>query len=128
MLKTGERQLYETEFHAPDGSVIYYESEAVQWRLNDVVLGVIIVARDITTRKKLIIGLAWSEEQFSQLADLAPIGIYLSDLEGNCTYANKTLLDMAGLTMDEASGIGWQSVLHPDDRDAVAESWQKAVI
>jgi PAS domain S-box-containing protein len=67
-----------------------------------------------------------SEERFRFLSGSAPVGIYLTDAEGRCTYANARLLAMSGLTLEESLGYGWSQVIHPDDREAVLEEAAKA--
>ncbi len=78
---------------------------------------------DITEKKKVLEDLRNSEERFRTLTNLAPVGIYLADHKGNCTYANPKWLEMAGLTLEEAMGMGWSEALHPDDRAAIESSW-----
>ena len=60
-----------------------------------------------------------TEERFRTLSASAPVGIYLTDAQGRCTYANARLLTMSGLTLEESLGYGWGQVIHPDDREAV---------
>jgi PAS domain S-box-containing protein len=55
---------------------------------------------------------------FMAFAESAQVGLYLTDAEGGCTYANPRWLEMAGLTMDEARGSGWMRGLHPEDRES----------
>lgn len=68
-----------------------------------------------------------SEDRFRTLAELAPVGVHLSDPEGRCVYANARWCEMAGLSLDQALGDGWLSCLHPDDRDMMAPRWQRMV-
>jgi PAS domain S-box-containing protein len=82
---------------------------------------------DITDRKQIEGALRASEEQFRTLARLAPTGIYLTDLEGNCQYANERWLEMAGLTLEEALGEGWISGLHPENGMRIQDRWQEFV-
>jgi PAS domain S-box-containing protein len=51
-LKTAEPTSYETQFSAPDGSTIYYESRVVPRMLDDQVIGLAVNARDITEHKR----------------------------------------------------------------------------
>lgn len=68
-----------------------------------------------------------SEARFRSLAANAPVGIFMNDPQGGCVYANPHALRLAGLTEDEARGSGWESRLHPEDRERVAREWSEAV-
>ncbi len=57
------------------------------------------------------------------MTDQAPVGVYLTDAQGKCTYVNRCWCEMAGLKCDEALGDGWLRGIHPDDRDAINEGW-----
>ena len=59
------------------------------------------------------------ETRFGALATHAPVGIYIADPAGNCTFFNRCACELIGLSLEEAIGQGWTKALHPDDRDAV---------
>jgi PAS domain S-box-containing protein len=58
----------------------------------------------------------------SLIAEL-PIGVFVTDAGGNCTYTNHTWQKIYGLSFAESLGAGWSSQLHPDDREAVFSNW-----
>lgn len=64
-----------------------------------------------------------SEEKFRSLSACSPIGIFLLDIEGRCTYTNPRCQDLCGLTFEESLGDGWLRSVHPDDRDRVFADW-----
>lgn len=82
------------------------------------------VTQNITERKQAEIKLINSEKKFKTLANTSPVGIYLTDSNGHCTYANPKLLEMVGLTEKDVIGKGWQNAIHPDDLSKVAEKWK----
>jgi PAS domain S-box-containing protein len=66
--------------------------------------------------------------QFRALADLAPVGIYVTDKTGYPTYVNRQWLQTAGMSLEEAldrEGLGSFAVILPDDRKMVAEEWTR---
>ena len=67
-----------------------------------------------------------SEERFSLLSKIAPVGIYLTDSEGECLHINERLEAMLGLTCEEAKGSGWITNIHPAERDKTFQKWQTA--
>jgi PAS domain S-box-containing protein len=91
------------------------------------VIGASKVARDVTERRQSEEALQASEQRFRTLAAHAPVGIFLTDRAGNCSFVNKCWCDMAGLSPEEARGQGWGRALHPDDRERVLREWNAAV-
>lgn len=87
----------------------------------------IAVVEDISERKKNDAALLESEAMFRTLTELSPTGIYLTDVDGACTYVNNKWCEMAGLQQSEVLGVGWINGLHPKDRQRVADSWQSMV-
>ena len=66
--------------------------------------------------------------QFHALADLAPVGIYVTNKEGLPSYVNKKWLESSGMTEEEAferDGLGSMSAILPDDRKTVADEWYR---
>lgn len=79
---------------------------------------------EIKERRRAQTVLRESEERFRTLAATVPVGVYQTDLEGNCVYTNQKWREMAGLSEKEALGRGWARALHPDDRDEVLKNWR----
>ncbi len=84
-------------------------------------------AIDITERRRAQRLLAETQTQFETLADLAPVGIYMTDAEGRCTFVNQHWQHLAGIDAERAAGEGWKHALHPDDRQSVFAAWNKMV-
>ena len=67
-----------------------------------------------------------AEERYAMLAELAPVGIFHTDITGNCLYVNERWSEIAGLSQEEAEGRGWENGLHPEDRERVGAEWYQA--
>ncbi len=67
-----------------------------------------------------------SERRFRTLATHSPVGIFLTDADGECTYVNERWCEMAGITPGQALRRGWSQAIHPDDRDQVVHEWLAA--
>ena len=61
-----------------------------------------------------------SEVRFRNMADHAPVMMWVTDAEGRCTYLNRLWYEFTGQTEAEALGLGWTEATHPDDQ-AMAE-------
>jgi hypothetical protein len=67
--------------------------------------------------------LSKSEERFRILCACSPLGIYLADVSGRCTYMNPRCQEISGLKLEEDLALAWERVVHPDDRDRVVAHW-----
>lgn len=68
-----------------------------------------------------------SEERYRKLADFAPVGIFETDAQGDCTFVNRKWCQIAGLSSEQALGTGWASAIHPDDVPVVEKAWYQLV-
>ena len=57
----------------------------------------------------------------------APIGIFLTDRDGSCTYANPALAVITGQPAAAALGDGWARTIHPEDLARVAGEWSRVL-
>ena len=73
------------------------------------------VVGDMTERKHADDALRESEERFRNMADSAPVMIWVSSLGKLCTFFNKPWLDFTGHAMEQELGDGWASGVHPTD-------------
>jgi PAS domain S-box-containing protein len=83
--------------------------------------------RDITERKQTEEVIRQSELRFRTLTTHAPVGIFLTDSEGDYLFVNKRWCEIAGITPEEATGQGWADALHSEDRQRVSDEWFTAV-
>jgi PAS domain S-box-containing protein len=67
-----------------------------------------------------------SETRFRQVFEESPLGMALTDVEGNILRVNRTLCQMLGYTEDELTELSVARITHPDDRDLDAH-WAQAV-
>jgi PAS domain S-box-containing protein len=66
-----------------------------------------------------------SEEKFRGLSACSPVGIFLTDINGFCTYSNPCVQKIYGLDESDIIGEGWVRAIHPDDRERVVNKWYK---
>jgi PAS domain S-box-containing protein len=87
----------------------------------------IVHYEDVTKQEQATAALEVSERRFRTFAMQAPVGIFETDAAGRCTFINPNFLALTGLSVDEALGDGWRSVLHPADAEVALASWAGAV-
>ncbi|MUH01713.1 response regulator [Scytonema sp. UIC 10036] len=63
------------------------------------------------------------EEMFRSLSVCSPVGIFLTDTLGKCTYINPRYQAIYGMTYEESLGDGWTLAIHPEDRQQVIADW-----
>jgi PAS domain S-box-containing protein len=68
-----------------------------------------------------------SEERFRSLSASAPIGIFLTDAAGSGLYTNPEWQSIAGLSLAQSLGEGWQQAVHPDDAARIFAEWKNAI-
>jgi PAS domain S-box-containing protein len=106
-----------------DLGVVYQFNWSPIIKANSEIIGVSCLKVNITNRKKAENELKAIEDKFRILNELAPVGIYLTDENGNCTYANKLWLEMTGMELKEAINNGWVNALHPNDKEMIQKLW-----
>ncbi len=67
-------------------------------------------------RRETNAALAESEARFRNMADHAPMMMWVTDPRGRCTYANRAWTAFTGQSEEDVLGFGWIEAIHPDDR------------
>jgi PAS domain S-box-containing protein len=81
--------------------------------------GVAIAWRDVTEEVVARKRVEESEARFRNMADHAPVMLWVTDPSGACVYLNRQWFEYTGQHREAALGRGWFSALHPDDVDRV---------
>jgi len=66
-----------------------------------------------------------SDARFLQLANAAPVMIWLASGDGMCTFFNRAWLEFRGRSLEEELGNRWLEGVHPEDRDLCLETFLK---
>ena len=75
---------------------------------------------DIDDRKQ-------AETQWRVLIDAIPHQIWSGSSDGTLDYCNERWRTYMGLEEEDLRGDGWQSMLHPEDRERVLKAWRESV-
>jgi PAS domain S-box-containing protein len=79
------------------------------------------VSVDIEDRKRV-------EIRSRALVDAIPQQIWSGPPDGTVDYCNERWRSYMGLEIEDLRGDGWQTMLHPDDRERVLNAWHEAVV
>jgi len=88
--------------------------------------GSVLVLVDVDALKQVEVAIRSSEARFQLLADTAPVLIWVHDLDG-CQLVNRAYLEYLGVEHAKVDGDGWESFLHPEDREAYLAIYRDAL-
>ncbi|WP_026461868.1 CHASE domain-containing protein [Adhaeribacter aquaticus] len=106
---------HEDVFIRKDGSLFQVTCAARPIFESGTPVATVVEVRDITEERKTQMAFLESESRFQTMADSAPVMIWISDTNSQCIYVNKQWTTFTGQTLEEATGNGYQKVIHPDD-------------
>lgn len=86
----------------------------------------LISATDITERKEAELRLKESENRFREMADSAPVMIWMADENNKNTYLNKKWLEFTGKDISKNNAKGWVSFVHKEDITKAKEKYNEA--
>jgi PAS domain S-box-containing protein len=92
--------------------------------------GLILFLRDVTERRRAAQALMdreqalrESEARFRNMADNAPVMLWMTDAHGACLWLNRQWRDFTGQSPAEGLGMGWLDAVHPEDRALASDSF-----
>ena len=81
---------------------------------------------EIAERTRAEESLRESEERFRQLADAAPVMIWMTDAANACIGVSRAWCTFTGRTPDKELGSGWLDGVHPDDLGSFSAAFTAA--
>ena len=114
------------EASLPPGSIVMFREftfwQLYKWRIIGL-LGLIAIQTSLIVillierrrRRRTMKELTQSETRFRNLADNAPVMIWISGTDKLCTFLNQQYLDFTGSTIEQGLADGWVQAIHPDD-------------
>jgi PAS domain S-box-containing protein len=125
---SGKRITYEMEMPYLTGGTRSIEATYVPDIASDgSIAGLFVLVLDTTERKKVEKALRESEERFRNMADHAPVMIFVTEVDGNCSYVSQSWCDFTGQTAEMGLGRGWVQAVHSEDRDTVKKAYVGAL-
>jgi PAS domain S-box-containing protein len=112
----GQRVEYEAEVDYPGpGSRRYHVIYVPDRDEQNQVIGWITSIVDITERKFAEDKSGESEDRFRNMADHAPVLLWMAGRDKLCNFFNQSWLEFTGRTLEQEIGNGWAEGVHPDD-------------
>jgi PAS domain S-box-containing protein len=110
------------------GTLTVAAGEPRAWRDDETHLMREVIARlwPAIERARSIAALRESEARFRQLADTAPMMIWVGEADGRCSYVSRRWTEFTGRLPEAELDFGWKEVVHPDDLAPYAESFDEA--
>src|SRR5882762_5622841 len=68
-----------------------------------------------------------SEDRLRLVIDTIPAHVWSARPDGSVDFVNRRWLETTGLTMEDALGWDWGSVVHPDDLARYVDEWRAAL-
>jgi len=65
-----------------------------------------------------------TERDLKLIVDTIPALAWSGRPDGSAEFFNQHFLDYAGLSAEQASGWGWTTAVHPEDREGLVLTWQ----
>lgn len=79
-----------------------------------------------TGPEPLLAALRESEARFRNMADSAPVVMWVTDPSGYCTHLNRRWYEFTGQAPGAGEGYGWLDAVHPEDRSVAEQAFVAA--
>jgi PAS domain S-box-containing protein len=122
---TGEA-VVEEEFPYPAGKGLYPSGAWLALQVTRVDEGVAVAWRDVTGEVEARKKVEESEARFRDMADHAPVMLWVTDPRGGCVYLNRQWFEYTGQAREAGLGLGWLAAVHPDEADRVRADYLAA--
>jgi len=116
-LKSSKPTIATIEIRTKNGKLIPIELKGSVAKNKGKIIGVNVIAKDLTELKEAEEELKISEERFRNLTENAPIGIYYNDFDGTFLYGNRMVEEMFGYKSEEIIGKNFLKLQLVDSDD-----------
>ena len=117
-----------TALISKDGIETPIENSAAPIRLDQgKLLGVVMVFRDVSLKRRQDGALWESLQRFQELADAMPQIVWTARPDGHLDYFNERWHEFSGIPRNVEGDAGWQPFVHPDDLSEVRSAWEESI-
>jgi len=125
--RQGDARRWECTIVRPGGGTRTLAVTASPMQQGRAVIGLLLVARDLTDQRERIDGLQRSDARYAQLVETAADAIFTVDEEGSFTSVNRAFEAATGHGRDAITGHHFTALLDPRDREAIWELFVSAL-
>jgi PAS domain S-box-containing protein len=84
-------------------------------------------ARDRAARQAAEDALRRSEKELRDVIEAIPAIAFTAQPDGRSVWTNRQWVEFSGLSVEETSGLGWQSAVHPEDVTELSAKWHHSM-
>ncbi len=119
----GHMMRWEARNIRKDGAMLWVRetANAVFLKKRPVLL---VVCEDITEQKRAEEAARRSESELRDLIENVPAMVFIALPGPSNAFVSRGWREYTGLSAEDTSGTGWQSVVHPEDLDRHMEKWR----
>ncbi len=88
-------------------------------------VGATKIVKDRTKDLETLQKISANEAKFRALTESSPLGVFSTDVEAGCTYANQRWQDIFHLSAQEMLGHKWLDAIHQQDKQHVMDEWTR---
>jgi len=124
-LSTGHPFDVEQRLRRFDGVYRWFQSRGLPLRDPDGrILNWYVLLTDIEDRKRAEEALQSNERNLGLIINTMPTLAWSARPDGSAEFLNQHYLDYIGLPFKELQGWGWTAAVHPDDLNALSNTWR----
>lgn len=90
-------------------------------------MNVLVVAEDITEKKRAVADLKESEERYRLVSENPLLGVGWASMTGDILNLNQTFCDMLGYSLNELKGMHYADITHPEDFEWESSLFEKII-
>ena len=94
---------------------------------DDMIVGCVLVFRDVTARRAAENRLVESEERLSFVMEAMPQKIFTAMPDGTLDFFNPHWGNISGMTGESGNAREWSHFIHPDDLPATMRIWHQSI-
>ena len=98
----------------------YYQTNWFRALCTAIFLALLWAAYQVRVRQ-----LEEQEKKFREAVETMPALAFIARPDGCRTFLNRRWVEYTGMALEQATGSGWQSAVHPDDLERVMSRWRK---
>jgi PAS domain S-box-containing protein len=91
-----------------------------------VISGVLLLGSNVTAQVLAKRELEASQRKWRDIANAMPVIVWTANADGSLLFFNDQWYQFTGLSEKESVGLGWTTVLHPDDQEKCLKAWDEA--